>query len=55
MPRCPSQLYGGYTVVVQGSIADIPNLNLLIDTGAMSTVVDAGLPASSTSPAIASR
>lgn len=37
----PVKLYGGYTVVVQGSIADIPNLNFLIDTGAMPTIVDA--------------
>ena len=37
----PVKLYGGYTVVVQGSIADIPNLNFIIDTGALPTVVDA--------------
>jgi predicted aspartyl protease len=37
----PVKLYGGYTVVVQGSIANIPNLNFIIDTGALPTVVDA--------------
>jgi predicted aspartyl protease len=37
----PVKLYGGYTVVVQGAIANIPNLNFIIDTGALPTVVDA--------------
>lgn len=34
------QLYGGYTVVVKGSIGKLAKLNFILDTGAVPTVVD---------------
>jgi predicted aspartyl protease len=36
----PIKLYRGYTVVVQGSIAGLRKCNLLIDTGAVPSVID---------------
>ena len=34
------ELYGGYTIVVRGSIADLKQLNFIVDTGAVPSVVD---------------
>ena len=36
----PFKLYRGYVIVVRGSIGDLRNLNLLVDTGAVPSVVD---------------
>jgi len=34
------KLYRGYTIIVQGSIGALRNCNLLIDTGAVPSVLD---------------
>jgi predicted aspartyl protease len=39
----PFKLYGGYTIVARGSLADRDNLNFLIDTGSSSSVIDTSL------------
>jgi predicted aspartyl protease len=36
----PMELYGGYLVVVQGSIGDFHGLKFLLDTGATTTTID---------------
>ncbi len=36
----PMDLYGGYLVVVQGSIGDLHGLKFLLDTGATTTTID---------------
>jgi hypothetical protein len=38
--QIPFKLYRGYAIVVRGSIGGLKNLNLLIDTGAVPSVVD---------------
>lgn len=37
----PFKLYRGYAIVVRGSIGGLKNLNLLVDTGAVPSVLDA--------------
>jgi hypothetical protein len=37
----PFKLYRGYVIVVRGSIGGLKNLNLLVDTGAIPSVLDA--------------
>jgi predicted aspartyl protease len=39
-PALPLKLYGGCTIVVQGSIGRLQKRNFIIDTGAVPTVVD---------------
>ena len=36
----PFELYNGYLIVVKGSVGDLKNLSLVVDTGACHTVVD---------------
>jgi hypothetical protein len=36
----PFELYNGYLIVVKGSVGDLKNLSLVVDTGARHTVVD---------------
>ena len=38
----PFKLYRGYVIVVRGSIGNLKNLNFLIDTGAVPSVLDGG-------------
>lgn len=39
----PFQLYRGYAIVVRGSVGHLRNLNFLIDTGAVPSVLDRGI------------
>ena len=39
--KVPFKLYRGYVIVVRGSIGGLKNLNFLVDTGAVPSVVDA--------------
>lgn len=39
--QVPFKLYRGYAIVVRGSIGGLKNLNLLVDTGAVPSVLDA--------------
>ncbi len=39
-PEVPFKLYRGYTIIVKGSIGGFKNRNLLIDTGAVPSVLD---------------
>jgi len=39
--KVPFKLYRGYVIVVRGSIGSLKNLNFLVDTGAVPSVVDA--------------
>src|SRR5690349_17614092 len=36
----PLKLYRGYAIVVRGSVGNLKNLNFLIDTGALPSVLD---------------
>src|SRR3974377_391483 len=38
--QLPFKLYAGYTIVVRGSIAGRKQLNFIVDTGAVPSVVD---------------
>ena len=37
----PFKLYRGYVIVIRGSIGGLTNLNFVVDTGAVPSVVDA--------------
>ena len=39
--KVPFKLYRGYVIVVRGTIGGLKNLNFLVDTGAVPSVVDA--------------